>query len=121
MLALGAGSFVTDVFKSLTQAKVKSSSPPATGFTQSATNPFDASSNTSTSAGPAPASGSTGVSQISPPTMNALLAAQSHSPPAKSTSASTSKTSPTPSIAPHALSSATDTNGERKTSKEARD
>src|SRR5450631_3195170 len=95
LLALGAASSVIDAFKSLTQTKAKSSSPPVTGFTQSSTNPFDSSSSTSTSASPAPApvSGTTGFSQISPSTMSALLAAQGQS------SATTTSTSTSPSSA----------------------
>src|SRR6266851_3855226 len=107
LLALGAASSVIDAFKSLTQTKAKSSSPQATGFTQSSTNPFDASSSTSTSASPAPASGSTGVSQISPSTMSALLAAQSQSSTATTTSTSTS-----PSSALQDLFSQIDANGD---------
>src|ERR1700680_3561530 len=91
LLALGAASSVIDAFKSLTQTKAKSSSPQATGFTQSSTNPFDSSSSTSTSGSPPPpASGPTGFSQISPSTMSALLAAQSQSSTATTTSTSPS-------------------------------
>jgi hypothetical protein len=112
LLALGAASSVIDAFKSLTQTK--SSSPPATGFTQSSTNPFDTSSSTSTSASPVPASGTPGFSQISPSTMSALLAAQSQSSTATTTSTSTSNS---PSSALQDLFSQIDANGDGKISK----
>ena len=113
LLALGAASSVIDAFKSLTQTKAKSSSPQATGFTQSSTNPFDSSSSTSTSASPAPASGPSGFSQISPSTMSALLAAQSQS----STATTTSSTSTSPSSALQDLFSQIDGNGDGQISK----
>src|SRR6202047_1419919 len=113
LLALGAASSVIDAFKSLTQTKAKSSSPQATGFTQSLTNPFDSSSSTSTSGSPPPpASGPTGFSQISPSTMSALLAAQGQSSTATTTSASTS-----PSSALQDLFSQIDSNGDGEISK----
>src|SRR5450755_4426785 len=114
LLALGAASSVIDAFKSLTQTKAKSSSPPVTGFTQSSTNPFDSSSSTSTSASPAPApvSGTTGFSQISPSTMSALLAAQGQSSAATTTSTSTS-----PSSALQDLFSQIDANGDGQITK----
>src|ERR1700675_2654901 len=114
LLALGAASSVIDAFKSLTQTKAKSSSPQATGFTQSSTNPFDSSSTTSTSATPAPASGSSGFSQISPSTMSALLAAQGQSSTATTTSTSTSTS---PSGALQDLFSQIDGNGDGQITK----
>ena len=117
LLALGAASSLIDAFKSLTQTKAKSSSPQATGFTQSSTNPFDSSSSTSTSASPAPASGPTGFSQISPSTMSALLAAQSQSSTATTTSTSSSS-STSPSSALQDLFSQIDANGDGQISKD---
>ena len=85
LLALGAVSSALDVLQSLTSSK--SSSPQSTGFSHSATNPFDLSAS-----GPAPGSStpppwSGGGSQISPATMSALLAAQSQSSVGSATTA----------------------------------
>jgi hypothetical protein len=110
LLALGAVSSALDALQSLTSSK--SSSPPATGFNQSSTNPFDLSGGTAPSGSSIPASGSGGFSQLSPATMSALLAAQSQSSTGSATSTSTS-----PSSALQDLLSQLDTNGDGKISK----
>ena len=84
LLALGAVSSALDVLQSLTLSK---STSPSTGFSHSATNPFDLSAS-----GPAPGSSipppwSGGGSQISPATLSALLAAQSQSSAGSATTA----------------------------------
>jgi hypothetical protein len=99
-----------DALQSLTSSK--SSSPPATGFNQSSTNPFDLSGGTAPSGSSIPASGSGGFSQLSPATMSALLAAQSQSSTGSAISTSTS-----PSSALQDLLSQLDTNGDGKISK----
>jgi hypothetical protein len=75
LLALGAISSAFDALQSLTSKK--SSSPQATtGFSQTATTPFD----TGAAAGPASSSGGSSQSGgLSPATMSALLAAQGQS------------------------------------------
>src|SRR5882757_4965543 len=110
LLALGAVSSAMDALQSLTSSK--SSSPPATGFNQSSTNPFDLSGGTAPSESSIPASGSGGFSQLSPATMSALLAAQSQSSTGSAISTSTS-----PSSALQDLLSQLDTNGDGKISK----
>jgi hypothetical protein len=110
LLALGAVSSALDALQSLTSSK--SSSPPATGFNQSSTNPFDLSGGTAPSGSSIPASGSGGFSPLSPATMSALLAAQSQSSTGSATSTSTS-----PSSALQDLLSQLDTNGDGKISK----
>jgi EF-hand domain pair len=110
LLALGAVSSALDALQSLTSSK--SSSPLATGFNQSSTNPFDLSGGTAPSGSSIPASGSGGFSQLSPATMSALLAAQSQSSTGSATSTSTS-----PSSALQDLLSQLDTNGDGKISK----
>jgi hypothetical protein len=110
LLALGAVSSALDALQSLTSSK--SSSPPATGFSQSAANPFDLSGGTAPSGSSIPASGSGGFSQISPATMSALLAAQSQSSTGSAPSTSTS-----PSSALQDLFSQLDTNGDGQVSK----
>ena len=86
--ALGAVSSLLDSLQSLTRSK--SSTPQATGFSQSSSDPFDLSGNTA-SAGSAPASAPGGCSQLSPATMSALLAAQSQASAATTTPAPTSR------------------------------
>jgi hypothetical protein len=110
LLALGAASSVLDALQSLTSSK--SSSPQATGFSQSSANPFDLASGAAASGSPAPASGSSGFSQISPATMSALLAAQSQSSTATTTSAPIS-----PSDALKDLFSKLDADGDGQISK----
>jgi hypothetical protein len=74
--ALAALTSAMDVLQSLSSSK--SSSSPATGFSQAAANPFDLSgAAAATSATPGQASGAGGLSPLSPATMSALLAAQS--------------------------------------------
>jgi hypothetical protein len=87
--ALGAASSLLDALQSLT--KPKSSTPQATGFSQSPSNPFDLSGSAASSASSAPASAPGGCSQLSPATMSALLAAQSQSSSATTTPAPTSR------------------------------
>src|ERR1700754_936263 len=84
LLALGALSSAFDALQSLTSKK--SSAPQATtGFSQTATTPFD----TGAAASPAPASpGPAQSGGLSPATMSALLAAQDQS---SSSTASTSR------------------------------
>jgi Ca2+-binding EF-hand superfamily protein len=86
LLALGALSSAFDALQSLT-AKKSSSAQAATGFSQTATTPFD------TGAAASPAAGSTGSVQsggLSPATMSALLAAQGQSSSSSSAPASQS-------------------------------
>ncbi len=109
LLALGAVSSALDALQSLTSSK---SSRKSTGFSQTATNPFDFSGSAKASGSPAPASGSNGFSQLSPATMSALLAAQSQSSTGSTTSASNS-----PSNALKDLFSQLDTNGDSQVSK----
>lgn len=78
-----------DALQSLTSSK--SSTPPTTGFTQKAENPFDVSGDAAPSASPVPATGGSGFAQISPSTMSALLAAQSQSSTASTPPAPTSR------------------------------
>jgi hypothetical protein len=106
LLALGAVSSALDALQSLTSSK--SSSPPATGFSQSAANPFDLSGGTAPSGSSIPASGSGGFSQISPATMSALLAAQRQS---------STGSAPSTSTALQDLFSQLDTNGDGQVSK----
>ena len=116
LLALGAASSAIDALQSLTSSK--STSPQTTGFTQSATTPFDTTSSQAQTGSPPPATGGTGFTQISPETMSALLAAQSQSSTATSTStASTTSASTDPSSALQDLFSQIDTNGDGQISK----
>jgi hypothetical protein len=108
LLALGAAASALDALQSLT----KSSTPPTTGFTQNAANPFDVSGGAAPSASPVPATGGSGFAQISPSTMSALLAAQSQSPTASAPPAPTSR-----SAALQDLFSQLDGNGDGQVSK----
>jgi hypothetical protein len=87
--ALGAASSLLDALQSLT--KPKSSTPQATGFSQSPSDPFDLSGSAASSAGAAQASATGACSQLSPATMSALLAAQSQSSTATTAQAPTSR------------------------------
>jgi hypothetical protein len=110
LLALGAVSSALDALQSLTG---KAKSPPATGFSQNASNPFDTSgSTTPTSGSSTPTTGGSGFTQISPSTMSALLAAQSQSSTAATTPATTS-----PSSALKDLFSQLDADGDGQISK----
>jgi Ca2+-binding EF-hand superfamily protein len=106
LLALGALSSAFDALQSLTAKK--SSSPQATtGFSQTATTPFD----TGTTASPASGSGAFAQSGgLSPATMSALLAAQGQS--SNSTTSTTSR-----SDALKDLFSQLDADGDGKVSK----
>jgi EF-hand domain pair len=111
LLALGAVSSALDALQSLTG---KAKSPPATGFSQNASNPFDTSgSTTPTSGSSTPTTGGSGFTQISPATMSTLLAAQSQS----STTTTTSATSTSPNDALKDLFSQLDANGDGQISK----
>jgi len=112
LLALGAASSALDALQLLTSSK--SSSPPATGFSQGSASPFDLSGSTTVSGtSTAPASGGSGLSQLSPTTLSALLAAQS-----QSSSGATTTSAPTDaSSALKDLFSQLDTNGDGQISK----
>jgi EF-hand domain pair len=110
LLALGAVTSALDVLQSLTASK--SASPPATGLSQTSTNPFDLSASTAPTGSSTPVSGSSGFSQLSPATMSALLAAQSQSSAGATTPAPTS-----PSAALKDLFSQLDTSGDGQISK----
>jgi hypothetical protein len=111
LLALGAVSSALDALQSLTTPKPKS--PPATGFSQNSTNPFDLSGSTPASGTPTPTTGGSGFAQISPGTMSTLLAAQGQA----STTPTTSATSTSPSDALKGLFSQLDANGDGQISK----
>jgi hypothetical protein len=105
LLALGALSTAFDALQSLTSKK-SSPSQATTGFSQTATTPFD----TGAAASPAPASaGSAQSGSLSPATMSALLAAQDQS------SASTAPTSRSDALKD--LFSQLDADGDGKVSK----
>src|SRR5260221_2791571 len=112
LLALSAASSALDALQLLTSSK--SSSPPATGFSQGSASPFDLSGSTTASGtSTAPASGGSGLSQLSPTTLSALLAAQS-----QSSSGATTTSAPTDaSSALKDLFSQLDTNGDGQISK----
>src|ERR1700680_300808 len=112
LLALSAASSALDALQLLTSSK--SSSPPATGFSQGSASPFDLSGSTAASGtSTAPASGGSGLSQLSPTTLSALLAAQS-----QSSSGATTTSAPTDaSSALKDLFSQLDTNGDGQISK----
>jgi len=112
LLALSAASSALDALQLLTSSK--SSSPPATGFSQGSASPFDLSGSTTVSGtSTAPASGGSGLSQLSPTTLSALLAAQS-----QSSSGATTTSAPTDaSSALKDLFSQLDTNGDGQISK----
>src|ERR1700676_1951309 len=110
LLALGAASSALDALQSLTSPK--SSTPPATGFDTSTTNPFDAASTTPTPGSSTPTTGGSGFTQLSPATMSTLLAAQGQSSTGSTTSASQS-----PSSALQDLFSQLDSNGDGQISK----
>jgi len=110
LLALGAVSSALDALQSLTSSKP--SSPHSTGFSHSATNPFDLSASGPASASSPPPPWPGGTSKISPATLGALLAAQSQSSMGSTTSALASR--------PDALKdlfSQLDANGDGKISK----
>ena len=108
LLALGAVSSALDALQSLTAPKAKS--PPTTGFSQNASNPFDLSG--IIPASPTPASGASGLSQLSPSTMSTLLTAQGQSSTTTTASAPTSQ-----DTALNDLFSKIDTNGDGQISK----
>src|SRR3984893_8649724 len=112
LLALSAASSALDALPLLTSSR--SSSPPATGFSQGSASPFDLSGSTAASGtSTAPASGGSGLSQLPPPTPSALLAAQS-----QSASGATTTSAPTdPSSALKDLFSQLDANGDGQISK----
>jgi hypothetical protein len=118
LLALGAASSAIDALQSLTSSKSKSTSPQTTGFTQSATTPFDTTSSQAQTGSPPPATGGAGFTQISPATMSALIAAQGQASGTSSTSsASTTSASTDPSSALKDLFSQIDANGDGQISK----
>jgi len=88
LLALGAVSSALDALQSLTSSK---STSPSTGFSHSATNPFDLSASGPASASSTPPPWPGGTSKISPATLGALLAAQSQSSMGSTTSALASR------------------------------
>jgi hypothetical protein len=115
LLALGAAASALDALQSLTSSK--SSSPPTTGFSQDAANPFDVSGGAAPSTGATAVTGGSGFTQISPATMSALLAAQNQSSTSSATAASTTATSTSPSAALQDLFSQLDANGDGQISK----
>jgi len=128
LLALGAASSAIDALQSLTSSKSKSTSPQTTGFTQSATTPFDTTSSQAQTGSPPPATGGAGFTQISPATMSALIAAQGQASGTSATStsstsststssASTTSASTDPSSALKDLFSQIDANGDGQISK----
>ena len=122
LLALGAASSAIDALQSLTSSKSKSTSPQTTGFTQSATTPFDTTSSQAQTGSPPPATGGAGFTQISPATMSALIAAQGQASgtsatSTSSTSTSTASASTDPSSALKDLFSQIDANGDGQISK----
>jgi Ca2+-binding EF-hand superfamily protein len=102
LLALGALSTAFDALQSLTAKK--SSSSQATGFSQTATTPFDTASSPASGSGGCPPGGG-----LSPATMSALLAAQD---PSQASTASSSR-----SDALKDLFSQLDADGDGKVSK----
>ena len=115
LLALGAASSAIDALQSLTSSK--STSPQTTGFTQSATTPFDTTSSQAQTGSPPPVTGGAGFTQISPATMSALIAAQGQASGTSATSTSTTSASTDPSSALKDLFSQLDADGDGKISK----